>query len=218
MTEILTQTRFPTDTPFDYQMAMDRLSGYRAPRDKLRQLITRGQIIQVRRGLYVAGPVETRGERIDRFVVAPLIYGPSCISLETALTYHSMIPERVESVTSVSLKRARRFETPLGRYEYFSVPETVFAIGVERHAALGGAYFIASPERALCDRVARNGSIISQKQIPDLLFADLRIDDQSIASLNVELIQEIAEAYRRRPVIALARWLSKKSNSSASRK
>ena len=36
------------------QLAMDRLAGYRAPRNKLRSLCLSGDLVRVRKGLYVA--------------------------------------------------------------------------------------------------------------------------------------------------------------------
>ncbi len=53
-----------------------------------------------------------RKQPYSREILANLIYGPSCISLEYALQYYGMIPERVEAVTSVTVGRSRKFSTP----------------------------------------------------------------------------------------------------------
>jgi len=45
--------RLPKESPFDYQLAMDRLRDFRAPRDKLRRLCESGDVIQVKRGLNI---------------------------------------------------------------------------------------------------------------------------------------------------------------------
>ena len=74
----------PLDHPFDYQLAMDRLAGYRAPRNKLRNLCLGGDVVRVRKGLYVAPMFPGRPPAVDPLVLAPLIYGPSYVSLETA--------------------------------------------------------------------------------------------------------------------------------------
>ena len=103
----------PTEV-FSFQQLMDCLAGYAKPRDKIGALLRRGDIIRVRKGLYVFGPDYRRGPW-SREVLANLIYGPSYISLDYALAYYALIPERVEEVTSVTLSRSRRFDTPLGR-------------------------------------------------------------------------------------------------------
>ena len=53
------RVEFPVTHPFDYQLAMDRLAGYRAPRNKLRSLCLSGDLVRVRKGLYVAAASST---------------------------------------------------------------------------------------------------------------------------------------------------------------
>ncbi len=40
----------------DYNFLLDCLSSYKKPRDKINRLIKSGQIIRVKKGLYVFGP------------------------------------------------------------------------------------------------------------------------------------------------------------------
>ena len=87
---------------------MDRLAGFRAPRNKLRRLCLDGEVVRVRKGLYVAPSFPGRVPAVDHLVLASLVYGPSYVSLETALAWHGLIPERVEEITSVTCKRAAR--------------------------------------------------------------------------------------------------------------
>jgi predicted transcriptional regulator of viral defense system len=139
----------PTDYPFDYQVAMQRLAGFDAPRNKLAGLSRSGEIVRVKKGLYVS-----KGAAVDRWVLAGLIYGSSYVSLEAALSHHGLIPERVDEVTCISTKRPRLFKTPMGRFSYRAVTARVFLAGVALVEAEGGSYLLASPEKALCDRVA----------------------------------------------------------------
>ncbi len=59
------------------------------------------------------------------------MYGPSYISLEYALQYHGLIPERVEAVTSVTTGRSRRFASPVGLFTYRSIPLSAFRTGMD---------------------------------------------------------------------------------------
>ena len=199
----------PSDHPFDYQLAMDRLAGYRAPRNKLRNLCLGGDVVRVRKGLYVAPAIPGRPPTVDPLVLAPLIYGPSYVSLETALSWYGLIPERVDEITSVTCKRAKLFRTPLGRFSYLPVNEVAFSYGVGLQRTDGGSYFLAEPEKALCDRIARVREVRAQREIPALLEDDLRVDLDAVVRMRVSAVRQVATRYRRQSVGAFLRWLER---------
>ena len=201
----------PRDVPFDYQLAMDRLRDFRAPRDKLHRLCESGEVIQVKRGLYIAGSLGDEAATVDPRVLSGLVYGPSYVSLETALAHYGMIPERVEEITCMTSKRTRSFETPVGRFRYLPVPERAFAIGVTREGAKGGAYLLALPEKALCDRIAQVRGLDAQREMPPFLLEDLRLEEDGLDELDVGLIDSIAAVYRRTSVTVFAKWLGKRN-------
>ena len=208
------RVELPYDHPFDYQLAMDRLTGYRAPRNKLRNLCLGGDVVRVRKGLYVALTFPGRPPSVDPLVLAPLIYGPSYVSLETALSWHGLIPERVDEITSVTCKRGRMFRTPMGRYSYHSVNEVAYGYGVGLQTAAGGSFFLAEPEKALCDRIARVRQVRAQRDIPALLEDDLRVDLDAVVWMRVSAVREVAKRYRRQSVNAFLRWLERHAEAS----
>lgn len=191
---------------------MDRLRDFRAPRDKLRRLCEDGEIVQVKRGLYVAGAAGEKGAAVDPRVLSGLVYGPSYVSLETALAHYGMIPERVEEIACMAPKRARSFDTPVARFRYLPIPERAFAIGVTRETAKGGAYLLAQPEKALCDRIAQAADLQAQREVPGFLFDDLRIEEDRTEELDAALIEAIAAVYRRTPVSVFARWMAHRTS------
>ncbi len=97
------QHRF-TREEFDCQTLLDVLKDYARPRDKITDLIRKGIIIRVKKGLYVLGD-RFRTPPCSRELLANLAYGPSYISFKYALQYYGMVPERVEAVTSVTTVR-----------------------------------------------------------------------------------------------------------------
>jgi len=196
----------PRDTPFDYQLAMQRLSDYAAPRDKLRQLCVQGEIARVKKGLYT--PLDEGRPVIDPLVLSGLVYGPSYVSRETALAIHGLIPERVEEITAMTSLKEKRFVTPAGRFTYRVMPKAAFALGVGIAEARGGTYFLACPEKALCDRVAMVRGLTGTAEVEALLVEDLRIELGAFAGMDVALLSQIADAYGRRNVRALANWLA----------
>lgn len=205
----------PTDQPFDYQLAMDRLRDYRAPRDRLGHLCASGEVVRVRKGLYVPGWKRGQEPPVDPLVLSGLIYGPSYVSLETALSRHGLIPERVEEITCITSKRAKLFDTPTGRFRYEPVNERVFGLGIRLEQARGGSFFIAEPEKALCDRLAMISGLTAARDMRDVLENDLRIEpDEVIRSFRLPLVTEIASVYRRKSVTAFHRWLSRQQKHS----
>ena len=66
----------------------------------LKRAVAAGEVVRIHRGLYCLATRYLR-EKIDPHVLAQRIYGPSYISLESALSHHGWIPEAVYAVTSV---------------------------------------------------------------------------------------------------------------------
>lgn len=190
---------------FDYQILMDLLQGYDKPRDKIRALLKSRTILRVKKGLYVFGPGLSR-KPYSREVLANLIYGPSYISLEYALSYHGLIPERVETVTSCTTGRSRLFATPVGRFRYRQIPLKAYPPGIQRQELdAGRSFLIASPEKALADflQADRRGSIRQKAEMEAYLFENLRLDRRMVRRMDARLLEHIAEAYASRKV----RWL-----------
>ena len=187
---------------FDYQMLLDCLQGYARPRDKISDLLRKGMIIRVKKGLYIFGE-DYRKRPYSREILANLIYGPSYISLEYALQYHGLIPERVEAVTSVTTGRSRRFTSPVGLFIYRKIPLPAFRLGMDRvEAGDDRAFLIATPEKALADKIHidRGLGIRTQKMMSAYLENDLRIDSAGLIELKPELIDDIAQRYHSKKI------------------
>ncbi len=193
---------------------MDRLRTYQAPRDKLRLLCKQGLVVRIKKGLYIPGWRRGKEAPVDPMVLSGLIYGPSYVSLETALSHYGLIPERVEEITCVTSKRFKEFRTPLGGFTYRPVNERVFSYGVKLEKARGGAFFLAEPEKALCDRISLVRGLSAMRDVPAVLSEDLRIDLAALRRFRLPMVMEIARRYRRRNVSAFCRWLCREDVSS----
>ncbi|HBU69634.1 MAG TPA: hypothetical protein DEE98_04545 [Elusimicrobia bacterium] len=193
-------------TYIDYIGLSETLNDYASPRSHVAYLSRKGKLIRVRRGLYVPG--DTTG--VSLMTLANKIYGPSYVSFESALSHHGLIPERTETVTSASMgkNKSKLFKTPLGAFSYRSVPSEVFPYGVERSGDEKAPFLIASPEKALCDLIAKSASAVpSGAQLERFLLEDLRIDSSSIARLDIREVAVIAQLYEKRTVTLLAEYL-----------
>jgi hypothetical protein len=141
-----------------------------------------------------------------------MIYGPSCISLDYALHYHGLIPERVESITSVTTGRSRRFVTPVGLFIYHQVSPAAFPVGVDQVQLEGGrAFLMAVPEKALADKIQddRGTGIRSQDEMRKYLTQNLRIDTESLEKLKANTLSILAEHYGSRRLRLLHRIVAR---------
>lgn len=191
---------------FDYQTLLDVLRDYGRPRDKISDLLRKGIVIRVKKGLYVLGD-GFRSRPYSRKLLANLIYGPSYVSLDSALQYHGLIPEHVEAVTSVTTGRTRAFDTPVGRFTYRQIPLAAFHVGMCRiEETPGKAFLIAAAEKALADKAfdERNIGVAGMGRMMDFLLVDLRLDEDRLMRLDSGLMREIAGRYRSRKLRVLA--------------
>jgi hypothetical protein len=197
---------------FDYQTLLDALQGYAQPRMKISSLLAKGVIVRVKKGLYVFGE-SLRRRPFCRELLANLIYGPSYVSLEYALHYHGLTPERVETVTSVTCGRSRTFDTPVGTFSYRMIPLEAFRTGMDRvEIDTERSFLIAIPEKALADRIVaeRGAGITTRKELLDFLLTHLRIDPTALRGLDTARLAEIAGHYRSRRVRLLAELVERK--------
>ncbi len=175
----------------DYSYVIDCLKDYRAPRAKITQLLKGGDLIRVKKGLYVFGE-KWRHRMYSLEILANKIYGPSYISLEYALAYYGMIPEHVVEVTSVTSKRKRFYNTPVGRFSYTPIPLALYGVGftfLEEQTAL-----IATPEKALADLFyTKKIQLKTEEELKALLFEDLRLEESAVLKLNIEALVDIKE-------------------------
>ena len=182
---------------FDYQALMAALSEYAKPRDRVTALLRRGEIIRVKKGLYVFGD-ELRRRPYSRELLANLIYGPSFVSLDSALSFHGLIPERIEALTSVTTKRPKAFATPLGSFIYRQSPRGSFHLGIDRVEDGDVAFLIATPERALADKVRddRMHGLETRADAARYLFDNLRIERSDFEQMDAAALSRLAGALR----------------------
>lgn len=176
----------------DYGFVMDCLSIYKNPRVKLNHLLKIKALVRVKKGIYIFGEKFARHPYSPE-VLANMIYGPSYISLEWACQYYRLIPERVATVTSVTTKRTKQFQTPIGLFTYDHIPLKSFSVGVtiikfsDQQQAL-----MATKEKALTDLlILRRGSFSSKKHFKETLFEDLRVEEEDLYNLDLDLLKEV---------------------------
>lgn len=175
---------------FDYQTLMVTLRNYSSPRDKISRLVHGGDIVRMKKGLYLFGE-GLRKKPISKMYLANLLHGPSYVSLEYALSHHSLIPERVTEVTSVTPGRSKRYHTPVGYFSYHHIPLSCFASGMDISTdEFGVSCLLATPEKALVDKIHTGPLLRTRKDMEVYLLEDLRINPSDLARMRLDMVTE----------------------------
>ncbi len=172
-------------------MILKELSNYASPADKLSRMVQDGEYIPIIKGLY-----ETN-RSTSGYLLAGSIYGPSYLSFEFALAYHGLIPEAVYTFTSATFekKKKKKYETQFGIFTYRDIPSKAYASGLELKREGEYSYILASPEKALCDQLYKTKPVSNYRELENLLFEDLRIEEQEFKKLDSDDITVLAGKY-----------------------
>lgn len=138
-----------------------------------------GELIRLKKGLYTLNN-EDRGVGLSQKLIANILYYPSYVSLEYALSYYDMIPEGVFQVTSVTPKKTKEFSNKFGRFSYNNIVKKLF-FGYELVKDENGFdALIATPEKALLD--------FFYLRTPANMKIELSYFEESLRLQNMELI------------------------------
>ena len=183
------------NAPLTRQLMLDLLKNYKRPNDKISELVKSGDLIPLKKGLYIPGS-KTDLRSPEPFLIANHLWGPSYISLESAMSNWGMIPERVYEISSVTMKASKSYKTPVARFSYRYMPSPYYSLGVKSIELMPGQVAcIASAEKALCDKIITTAGLAlrSPTQTLNYLLADLRIDPESLKKLNLKEIRSWIE-------------------------
>jgi hypothetical protein len=184
--------------PVDFDTLESVFWNYKSPKDKIATLEKNGELIRLKKGLFVVSP---KSKPLSKELIANHLYGPSYVSLESALSFYKFIPERVHTVRSMTLKRSRTFSTPVGNFEYIGTQQDYYKTGIRQEIDKNNyAFLIASPEKAICDMIIATPRlrIQSPKAMQTYLEEDLRIESSLIDSLQQDIITQCVEAGKKK--------------------
>jgi predicted transcriptional regulator of viral defense system len=139
-------------------------------------------------------------EERSLFRTANRIYPPSYVSLQSALSFYSLIPEKPLAVTSVTSRKTKTFVTPAARLIYRRVALKHFW-GYRTEGSGAGAFLIASPAKALLDLFYLDASSRGNEGI-----AGLRINIKRLLELETKKsVMQMAKRFGEPLVLAAAK-------------
>lgn len=168
-------------------------SEIKAGNQKVRHLELNGKIIRLKKGLYVVSPSVSR-VALSTELIANHLYAPSYVSMSTALRYYGLIPEAVYITQSMTIKHARSFDTPVGRFDYSFIQREAFPIGVTSINKQSYAFLMATPEKALCDLIA-NSPKVNLRYSTDVeayLEEDIRMEIEDARNMDISILERYA--------------------------
>ena len=172
----------------------------------LKRAVAAGEVVRIHRSLYCLADRYLH-QKLDLRILAQRIYGPSYISLESALSCHGWIPEAVYAVTSVSIDRSREYDTPVGHFSFTRVPQKTFYAEVQRvEVTNSGSFMLASPLKALADYVYVHKCAWDGARP---VIESLRVDENLLAGIDSECFDRLSANYASRRVRRFLQGLRK---------
>jgi hypothetical protein len=172
--------------PLTSILLLDILQDYKRPYDKINDLVKKESLIQLRKGLYIAGK-DVKFINPEPFLISNHLYNPSYVSIESAFSFWGMIPEKVYEICNCTTKNTKVFKTSIGNFSYIKLPLPYYSLGIEKVRLTNKqTILIASPEKALCDKIITTAGILfrSKKEVIEYLFEDLRMELDTLKDLN----------------------------------
>jgi predicted transcriptional regulator of viral defense system len=151
----------------------------------------KGFLIPLKKDLYVLNEYDRKVTPSREFIANQLVF-PSYVSLEYALSFHGLIPEKVYEVTSITSKKTTRFINSFGTFSYHNVKKDVFggfySIKDENQMRI----FIAEKEKALLDFLY---IYLSEIQLEDPDFLENHYRMTNLDDLDLSLIEKYIQVY-----------------------
>ena len=159
-------------------------------RRQVRDWIKKGYLIPLKKGIYVFNK-DYRKKNPSLLFIANYLVTPSYLSLEHALKYYDLIPEKVTVFTSITTKKTAIYKNDLGVFEYRSIKKELF-FGFLKEKDEEQDFFIASPEKSILDFFYLNKNYEGNfDEFDSLRFQNLEI-------INIERLIDYTRLYPER--------------------
>lgn len=163
------------------------------PKGRISRDVKNGKLFPIIRGIYETNP------NVSAHYLAQFIYGPSYISFDFVLHQRGLIPEAIYNTVTCATynkNKVKTYTNMFGTFIYRDVPRVVFNLGVVAIRDGDYSYQVATPEKALCDKLYTISPVRTVNDLERLLFEDLRIDEDQFNELNKQDILHLAPLYR----------------------
>ena len=173
-------------------------------KNQISQWKKQGLIIPLKKGLYVLNENDRRINPSREFIANQLIF-PSYISLEYALAFYGIIPEKVYQLTSVTSKKTMEFTNFYGTFSYRNLRSELFFGFVALKDENDLPILIAEKEKALLDFLYLN---LSQMNFNEIDFLEESYRMQNLEEFDNVLISNYVQRFRSKKLSCIVQNLS----------
>lgn len=131
--------------------------------------------------------------KITDFYLANFLYSPSYISLESALSLHSIITGFTYQITSLTPKPTKTIEIDNRQYKYTHITPNLFW-GYEKREN----FLLADPEKALLDYI-----YLATKGLRNPVF-----DEMDLTMLNQPKLEQYAQKFHNQSMVKIIQKLN----------
>lgn len=147
----------------------------------------KGYLVKLRNKFYFFK--DTHIEESFLYFIANKIYGPSYISMESALDYYGVIPEGVYNIQSITTRRTNKFKNTLGNFVFQTIKKDLF-FGYQLVKKGNVTFKIALLEKVVLD------FLYLRHDIEDIQsFESLRWNKEILKRLDEAVLQNYLELY-----------------------
>jgi len=143
---------------------------------RLSRWVSNGKLVKLRQKKYLL-PEKYRKNEPAAGYISNYLYGPSYVSLRTALSIYGMIPESVYIYEAVTTKKTASWNTSIGAFKYYSLKEKRFW-GYTIYPKIKDTnpqknFMLAEPEKVFLDLFYLIKGEWAEKRIREMRFQNL---------------------------------------------
>lgn len=173
----------------------------------LSRLKKRGDVILLKRGVYVSKEYLNKVKRNDEYnqyleMISGVLYSPSYLSLEYVLNEHNILSEASFSFSLVTTKKTFEIKNDLGLFRYYNIKESLFT-GFNIIKSGDFLIYKATPAKALFDFLYFRKNVITGDDFLEsfrinkdvMKDSDLKEFKEYISISNNKKMKEIGKFY-----------------------
>ena len=145
------------------------------------------KIIRLTRGVYSLSEPYIK-IKPDLYSIAAVIKPASYISLQSALSFHGLIPEHLYQHIGVTAGRGQEFNTPLMDIKFFHIQRNLFWGYRTLTSQMDQPAFMASAEKAFLDLIYFTPGAIGESFIQELRL-------QNLENLDCKILKTLAKRF-----------------------
>lgn len=173
---------------FGMVVTYEEIAPYIPAQDEVskRQFVSRlsqaGWLVRIKKGVYQIADLTSLGTvTLSRYAVAQILASDSYVSFESALQFHGLHDQLMQTVLSVSLKQRKNATLDSTTYRFVKTTKKFF-FGFGEHMFDGQSAQIATVEKALIDMIQLHRSAYTSDRVAEILADNL--DQIDVERLN----------------------------------